>query len=31
LLPLTVIPLGRSLLIGSSDLPGSLAFRAETR
>jgi hypothetical protein len=27
--PLTVIPLGRSLLIGSSDLPGSLAHRAE--
>jgi hypothetical protein len=28
--PLTVIPLGRPLLNGSSDLPGSLAPRAET-
>ena len=28
--PLTVIPLGRSLLIGSSDLPESLAHRAGT-
>ena len=30
LLPLTVIPLGRSSLNGSSDLPGSLAHRAGT-
>jgi len=28
--PLTVIPLGRPLLTGSSDLPGSLAHRAGT-
>ena len=29
--PLTVIPLGRSLLTGSSDLPGSWARRAGTQ
>ena len=28
---MTVIPLGRSLLTGSSDLPGSLARRADTQ